>query len=264
MSSSKIKTVAYLSLIVSILALFVSFTSLYLLTLFYHHIQQNSNTVPVIVTINGSQTMYLPQITVPIVAVTTDGEGVLGYLHIKTMPGHGNILLEANPFSEIDLQYSLNKALSVARMVTQKYTVPYDFVFSYDVGDAQVIGGESAGAAACLGIIAILENRSIKEKVAITGTIELDGSIGKVGGVFEKAQAAAEAGYKVFLVPKGQSILIYYEKKVIKREIMPGYYIYSTRYVPQTLDLKEYAKQEWGMEIIEVSNIYEAMNYMLE
>ncbi len=257
------------SFILSIFSIFISIYSLHLVKYHYQHINK------VLTDIEGKKctTMHYPsffgnytpkEITIPIVAVTITGEGVVGYMHIRAIPGYGNVLIEANPFSEIDLQYSLEKAVNVAKIVTKQYSLPYDFIFSYEVGDAKVIGGESAGAAATLGIIALLENRSIRNDTVITGTVELNGDIGRVGGIFEKARAAAEQGYKIFLLPEGQSTLTYYERVTEEKEIMPGYYVYKTSYIPKKLNLKEYAKEEWGMEVIEVKNIYDAMHYMLK
>ena len=40
--------------------------------------------------------------------------------------------------------------------------------------------------------------------VATTGTIELDGSVGEVGGVAQKTQAVNCSGAKLFLVPSGE------------------------------------------------------------
>lgn len=263
---SIIAIISFVSLIFSSVSIIVGFYTLHTLKYLDNKLNllrnQSNTSLPQVIHYNMNH--IYKEITVPIVAVTTEGEGVLGYLHIKAIPGHGNILIETNPFSEIDLQYSLDKAVSVAKMVTKKYSLDYDFIFSYDVGNVQVIGGESAGAAACLGVIALISNKSIREGVVITGTIELNGKIGKVSGIFEKAKAAADANYNMLLLPEGQSLLVYYEKENYKKEILPGYYVYKVTYVPKTLDLKEYAKEEWNMAIIEVNNIYDAMNYMLK
>jgi PDZ domain-containing protein len=42
------------------------------------------------------------------------------------------------------------------------------------------------------------------EVVATTGTIELDGSVGEVGGVAQKTIAVKNAGATLFLVPSGE------------------------------------------------------------
>lgn len=71
------------------------------------------------------------------------------------------------------------------------------------------IGGPSAGLAMT---IALLERLSPGEltggkKVAITGTIEGDGSVGEVGGVKQKTLAVKAAGAKLFIVPKSEVAL---------------------------------------------------------
>jgi PDZ domain-containing protein len=40
--------------------------------------------------------------------------------------------------------------------------------------------------------------------VAITGTIELDGTVGAIGGLRQKASAVAQAGVDLFIVPESQ------------------------------------------------------------
>ena len=66
------------------------------------------------------------------------------------------------------------------------------------------VGGNSAGLAFTLAIIDELTDGSLtgKNRVAVTGTIELDGTVGEVGGVAQKSVAARRAGAKFFLVPR--------------------------------------------------------------
>lgn len=70
-----------------------------------------------------------------------------------------------------------------------------------DSGD---VGGNSAGLAFTLAVIDELTPGDLlgDNKVAVTGTMELDGSVGEVGGVAQKAVAARHAGAKYFLVPR--------------------------------------------------------------
>jgi uncharacterized protein len=110
--------------------------------------------------------------------------------------------------------------------------------------------------------MAALENRTIKSGIAITGAINPDGSIGAVGSVFEKAKAVADAGYTTFLVPKGETKGIYYEKVTKTKQIRPGFTYHYTSYVPKTIDLVEEA-EKWGLQIVEVSDIDEAAGLML-
>jgi uncharacterized protein len=202
--------------------------------------------------------------SVPIVAVSSlDQKGVVGKLTIKLIPGNANVLIDTNPFLETDLQYSANIAVTVAKLKTENYAGNKDFILSYEI-DSTVIGGESAGAATAIATIAALQEKNIKKNVAITGTINHDGSIGRVGGILEKAKAAADAGYKLFLVPKGQTKIKYYEKVIEEEPYGFGFRLLNTRYIPKVVDIAEEAKKEWGIEIKEVSTIEEAMAYMIE
>ena len=81
------------------------------------------------------------------------------------------------------------------------------FDFPFDVAiDSGAIGGSSAGLAFTLGVIDTLTRGELTggNKVAVTGTIELDGRIGDVGGVAQKAAAVRAAGAELFLVPPGE------------------------------------------------------------
>ena len=72
--------------------------------------------------------------------------------------------------------------------------------------DSRGIGGPSAGLAFTLAIIDELRPGELTggQKVAVTGTIDLDGRVGDVGGVVQKTAAVRAAGAKYFLVPPGE------------------------------------------------------------
>lgn len=78
----------------------------------------------------------------------------------------------------------------------------------FEVGiDTDSIGGPSAGLAFTLALIDELSPGSLTggTKVAATGTINGNESIGAVGAITQKAIAARDAGAKVFLIPADQS-----------------------------------------------------------
>ena len=72
--------------------------------------------------------------------------------------------------------------------------------------DAGNVGGPSAGLAFALGILEEL-GRDVDHglRVAVTGEIELDGSVTAVGGIKQKTIGAKEAGIQLFLVPAGDN-----------------------------------------------------------
>jgi PDZ domain-containing protein len=78
----------------------------------------------------------------------------------------------------------------------------------FEVGiDTDRIGGPSAGLAFTLALLDELTPGDLMGgvKVAATGTIGEDESVGAIGALAQKAVAVKAAGAKVFLVPKGQS-----------------------------------------------------------
>ena len=83
--------------------------------------------------------------------------------------------------------------------------VDFDFPFDVDI-DTGEVGGPSAGLAFTLALIDRLTEGELTggHKVAVTGSILLDGSVEAVGGVAQKAVAARHAGAVLFLVPKGE------------------------------------------------------------
>ena len=74
--------------------------------------------------------------------------------------------------------------------------------FDVDISSGSV-GGPSAGLAFTLIVIDVLTPGELTggKRVAVTGTIRLDGSVGDVGGVAQKAVAARDAGAELIIVP---------------------------------------------------------------
>ncbi|MBM3476274.1 MAG: hypothetical protein FJX75_23625 [Armatimonadetes bacterium] len=66
------------------------------------------------------------------------------------------------------------------------------------------IDGPSAGGLLAVGVLACLTDADLNPKATLTGAIHPDGSIGPVGGVAHKIDAAAAAGMKLVLIPRGQ------------------------------------------------------------
>jgi PDZ domain-containing protein len=86
-------------------------------------------------------------------------------------------------------------------------TKDLEFDFPFDVTvQSERIGGPSAGLAFTLEVIDYLTAGELTggRKVATTGTIELDGTVGEVGGVAQKTIAVKRAGATIFLVPSAE------------------------------------------------------------
>jgi Lon-like protease len=88
--------------------------------------------------------------------------------------------------------------LGVAVETRTTFSFPFDVTI--DVGE---IGGPSAGLALTLGLLDVLSDGQLTggHAVAATGTMDLNGDVGPIGGAAQKAVAVRRAGAKVFLVP---------------------------------------------------------------
>jgi len=92
------------------------------------------------------------------------------------------------------------------------------------------IGGPSAGLAMTLTLIDKLSRTSISgnQPIAATGTIDVFGNVGDVGGVAEKTVAVQRAGAKYFFVPQ-------VEVATAKAAAKPGLKIIGVTTLAQTL-----------------------------
>jgi Lon-like protease len=86
--------------------------------------------------------------------------------------------------------------------------VPEDRIVGFDLPvdvtiDSGTVGGPSAGLAFTLAVLDVLTPGELTggHRVAVTGTMSLDGTVGPVGGGAQKAITVRDAGYEVFLVP---------------------------------------------------------------
>ncbi len=77
--------------------------------------------------------------------------------------------------------------------------------FEIDI-DSGSVGGPSAGLAFTLAILEELTPGELTggTKVAITGTIGIDGTVGPIGGIEQKAVAVRKSGAAYFIVPSAQ------------------------------------------------------------
>ena len=100
--------------------------------------------------------------------------------------------------------------------------------------------GPSAGGAICLAIYSYLMKKPIKHDVCITGEIDLQGNITKIGGLEAKLVGAKKAGAKIALIPKEnhENLELIYKDKILE-------------------DDDKYFK------VIEIDNIKDALSYIL-
>lgn len=154
-------------------------------------------------------------------------------------PGQGSVYVRTEPLAEIDMQGAARLAVVAAHDLTGERLVDHDYFFTVTAG-SPVIGGPSAGGAMAIAVVALLEGWDLKPHVAMTGMINPDGSIGPIGGILYKVEAMAGVGVTTFLIPAGQRIQ-YVEDAATGR---------------RAVDVAEYARETWGMRVVEVEDLY--------
>ena len=105
-------------------------------------------------------------------------------------------------------------------------------------------------------VISLLENWNMNTKTVMTGMINPDGSIGPIGGILEKIDAAYSVGANRFLIPKGQMT---YLETVFETVTDNGW----TQTISKTINrnVSEYAMTKYGIQVIEVEDINEVLFY---
>ena len=192
--------------------------------------------------------------TIHIVAVSSAGGGVLGNLTVTVRyPGEGRVYVSTSPASMVDTQGSARIAAFAASLLAGVDMGEYDFYYAID-SPSIIIGGPSAGSAMALATLAVLEGKECPRDVAITGMIQPDASIGPVGGLKEKLEAAAQGGARLFIVPAGQEVYTYYETRY--RRI--GFLVTVER-VPVTVNLTEYG-EKLGVRVETAATLVDAYN----
>jgi len=113
------------------------------------------------------------------------------------------------------------------------------------------IGGPSAGLMFSLQIYQQLTDQNIRRgrKIAGTGTINPDGSVGEIGGIDKKIIAAKKAGATIFFAPylKPTKAVLALEEN------------HQTNYQVAKATAKKYAPE---MKVVPVSSFNQAIKYL--
>lgn len=135
------------------------------------------------------------------------GLGVLGFvgsvLEIEAIvfPGqNGKGTIRFNETAGSMARDAVFNATSVLRLLTGEDIRDYD-VHVNVVGGGR-IDGPSAGLATTLAVYSALEAKPIRQNIAVTGEISIQGKIRPVGGIAEKLFGAKQAGVKTVFIPK--------------------------------------------------------------
>jgi len=216
----------------------------------------------------GDISLNYRNVTVYAPAVARTESGYIGVISTITVTvqnnGSGRVFVDTLPLTQIDMQGSARLAVKVAETLVKNdkncnvNPSEYDYFFVVRTS-SPVIGGPSAGAIMTVATIALLENWPMNNWTVMTGMINPDGSIGPVGGIVQKIDAAASVGATRFLIPKGQGT---YTELVTETTVEGNVRTVITRSVVKYV--ADYALDTYGMEVVEVEDINEAVRYFTE
>jgi len=140
--------------------------------------------------VNGSPVADVGQLR-DAIGAAEDGRPVT--LRVRPIEGGATSSVEVRP----------TRVEGVDRPVIGIATVA-NFPYEVDI-QSGAIGGPSAGLMWALGVIETLtpEDLTGGRVIAGTGTVDLEGRVGRIGGVRQKVVGAEEAGAEMFLLPRG-------------------------------------------------------------
>lgn len=150
---------------------------------------------------------YVFENSVPIMGVLkekggrTQQKAELITLTLKIQQGSGQIFSSLGVIQKPDTQISLRLAHQTTCDVFDLPCGQYDFFYEFDLGESDLVGGQSASAAAAYLLAKTLKNESIDPDAVITGSLTPGGIIGRVDGVETKILQAQFMGFATIYIP---------------------------------------------------------------
>jgi len=142
----------------------------------------------------GSASIHAPAV------ILQTNEGALTTITLNVTSGDGSVDI-------LGPQTVGNSTIGSAKLAAQYATSylglnldNYNFTY-YILNETTNVSGPSAGAAMTLLGISALTHKQLRQDFTITGTINSNGNIGEIGGIYDKAGAAKRYGMDFVLVP---------------------------------------------------------------
>lgn len=145
----------------------------------------------------GSSSIRAPAV------IINNNTGSLTNITLRITNGTGKVSVIGPENVGSSTLQSANTAAEYASNYTNRSF--YDYNFTYEImGAGENVSGPSAGAAMTMLAISAFEGRPLRNDFTMTGTISPNGTIGEIGGVYDKVSAAQSVGIMLVLVPKVQ------------------------------------------------------------
>jgi hypothetical protein len=186
-------------------------------------------------------------------ASKTVSEGAMLNISAEMRPGKGRILVETEPLMGLDFQEAAHTAAEYSMKRTGTNLSGHDIIFSIEAPrEIPEVDGPSAGALMTLLALSALEDRYPRDNLTLTGTIDAQGNVGRIGGIVEKAEAAKENGKSLFLLPAGNSRLVQPDDTADSSLREQGVSV---------VDAKEYIEATVGIPVEYVDTIDDVLEY---
>ena len=142
-----------------------------------------------------------------------ENQGLVTLAQLNLTRGNGGVRFVGNG--------TVNQSTLVSAQVAAEYAAAYtglneqNYNFNYTLfTNGSSASGPSGGLAFALLAVSALQRRQLASNFAVTGTIAPDGTVGLIGGAYDKILAAAAGGASYVLVPSApdssSEALLYY------------------------------------------------------
>ena len=135
--------------------------------------------------------------------ILQNNTGELTIINLTVTTGTGRVAIDG---PAIVAQSTLNSS-ETAALVASNYLHmnEHDYNFDYYIANATNVSGPSAGTAMTLLAISALSDKPLLSNFTVTGTMSNNGTVGEIGGVYDKVSAASRDHMKFVLVPAVQN-----------------------------------------------------------
>jgi predicted S18 family serine protease len=142
----------------------------------------------------GNASIYAPAV------VLGNDSGSLTRISLVITTGKGSVVINGPTSVANDTLASAITAATYASSYERLNFSRYDFTYRISDNGTNV-SGPSAGAAMTILAVSAFTHVKLAPNFSMTGTINPDGTIGQVGGIYNKVQAAHATGVRFVLVP---------------------------------------------------------------
>ena len=152
----------------------------------------------IFVGISGASVVGSSYIHAPAVILQYN-KGELTIIKLTVTNGNGTILITGPNVTGNSTLLSAKNAVDAASSYLNMNKSGYDF--NYTIENVSNVSGPSAGMAMALLAISAFKHIPLQNNLTVTGTISSNGSVGEIGGIYEKINAAALNGVTYAIVP---------------------------------------------------------------